>query len=232
MGFKTAGFPKFGFNPLGFKSSGLPLWRQLVKDCGLIMYIPSFTSGDGIDKVGSETRPSVKAKYILGDDILTADLELINEPVTYLDVDTKLDVSTTTDASGLFTFPNGVKVANIKIPSDGSIFYLQEGLGDTIADSVNGRIAKLSSVPTFVDVNDIQSQADLVGYTVKELGDGLFWDEALTDEPVIGVIIPNLTFTQSVAYKYVAPVEEWILQNGVWNDGGAWDDSSVWIDNI
>ena len=201
-----------------------------VKDCGLIMYIPSFTSGDGIDKVGYKTRPSIKAKYI-DQAGLTADLGLINEPITYLDADTKLDVSTTTDASGLFTFPSA-KVANIKIPSDGSIFYLQESLGDTIADSVNGRIVKLNSSPTFVDVNDIQSQADLVGYTVKELGDGLFWDEALTDEPVAGVIIPNLTFTQSVAYKYISPVEEWILQNGVWNDGGVWDDSSVWNDGI
>lgn len=205
----------------------LKLWEILARDCGLISYVDEFTSGDGIDKIGFETRPSITGKYILGDGTLTADLGLNNEPITYLNVDTMLDVATTTDASGLFTFPSSIKVGNIKIPSTGDIFHLEEGTGDTIADSVNGRIAKLSDDVTFVDSILLPSQANLVGYMVGD-GNNYFWDEELSNIVDINVIIPNLSATESASYY--SEIFPFILKNGEWDDIGTWDDNVIWVD--
>lgn len=205
-------------NMLGVKRSGL---RALI-NCGLLLYTTPL-----IDRVGKETRPSVKGKYILGNGTLTANLGLNNTSITYLDADTMNDVSETTSAAGLFTFPNNVKVANIKIPSTGDVFHLQEGSGNTIADSVNGRVAKLSASVTFVDLNTLPSQADLVGYTLSD-GSTYYWDESTTDLIPSNVIIPNLSNIESVAFVVVAV--PWILEGGIWNDNGQWRDDATWID--
>ena len=170
------------FTRMGYVKKNKVL-ASLIK-CGLISLNQPET-----DKVGFQTRPAIKSKYIQQPG-LTADIGLLNEPLTYLDADTLLDVVSSTDGSGLFTFPSE-KVANIKIPSDGSIFYLQESTGNTIADSANGRVVKLSAEPTFVDINTIPSQADAVGYTVSN-GVSYFWDEALTNLIDNNVIIPNI----------------------------------------
>ncbi len=221
---KGGGFPyPISFNPIGYKTSGNPL--APLKKCGMIQYSKGSTNGVLIDKIGKSTRPAITAKYI-NQPGLTADIGLNNEALTYFDVDTMLDVVSATDASGVFTFPSA-KVANIKIPSDGSIFYLQEGLGNTIADSVNGRVVKLNSNATFTSVNNIQSQADIVGYTVSDAST-YFWDLATTDVIANGVIIPNLSSAESVAFVVV--VAPWILAGGIWNDIGVWDDSALWID--
>ncbi len=60
MGFKTAGFPSFGFNPIGFRKSG-SLLQDLIKNCGLIQYATPVT-----DKVGKSSRDSVRGKALVG----------------------------------------------------------------------------------------------------------------------------------------------------------------------
>lgn len=30
--------------------------------------------------------------------------------------------------------------------------------------------------------------------------------------------------------EYVAPVDNWLLKTGSWNDNGFWDDDKLWID--
>ena len=65
-----------GFSSFSFMIKKNIIRGNILKDllaCGLITYVTP-----ELDKVGYETRPSIKAKYILGDDILTADFELIN----------------------------------------------------------------------------------------------------------------------------------------------------------
>ena len=204
IGFGTFGIynsKNIGYGGMGiYYQSAVSILELLAKNCGLISaYKTPAVDGVLIDSIGYETRPSVPAKYILGDDILTANIGLVNEPLTYLNGDTLLDVASSTDGSGLFTFPNGVKVANIKIPSDGSVFYLQEGTGDTIVDSMNGRVVKLSSSPTFVDIYTVESQADNVGYTISN-GANYAWDETLLDIVSENVIIPNKNNLESTAY--------------------------------
>jgi hypothetical protein len=186
---------RFGID---YVKKGLSAFDLLVRDCGLISYADTVVDGFMEDQVGDETRVSIKAKYILGDGILTADIGLLNEPLTYLDADTLLDVAGTTDGSGFFTFPNTKKVADIKITSIGDYFKFEEGAGDTIADHVNGRISKLSATPTWVEVNNIESLANQQGYSVAN-GVNNFWDALATDPIEKDAIIPN-EGVNSVAY--------------------------------
>jgi len=201
--------------------------KNLIKNCGLISYADMVVDGFMEDQVGHETRTSIKARYI-NDPGLKASIGLPNEPLTYLDADTKSDVAGTTDGSGDFTFPSA-KVANIKIPSDSSEFWLQEGLGDTIGAYNSGRVAKLSASPTFIEVNDIPSQANQVGWSLSD-GVNWFWDELLTNLVDINVIISNKSTTESVAYYSESPPSNWILATGFWNDNGEWIDTEPWID--
>ena len=173
--------------------------QDLIKNCGLISYADTVVDGFMEDQVGFETRPSIKAN-IIEEPGLKANIGLNNESLTYLDGDTLLDVAGTTDASGDFTFPRA-KLANIKITSTCDYFKFEEGAGDTIADDVNCRIAKLSATPTWVEVNNIYSLANQQGYTVSD-GDNYYWDELHTDKIPINVIIPNMTSTISVAYFF------------------------------
>ena len=190
--------------------------------CGLTTLNTASINGIMYDKIGYETRPSISAKYILGDGALTANIGLASVALTYLDVDTLLDVVGSTDASGLFTFPLNIKVANIKIGT--SIYHLQEGTGDTIADSVNGNVAKLSSNATFVETLTVQSQADKVGYTLSN-GITYYWDELTTDLIPLNVIIPNISDYISTTFVVL-----WALTNRIWNDSYNWVDAEVWID--
>lgn len=183
----------------GLYMSIIDALQDLIKNCGLIAY-----NTPELDLVGYETRLVIKAKYI-DQAGLTADIGLLNEPLTYLDADTLLDVVSSTDGAGLFTFPSA-KVSNIKIPSDGSVFYLQEGLGDTIADSINGRIVKLSADATFTDVNNILSQADQVGYSLQA-DNKYYWNETFTDLVDNNVVVANQENGFSTAWENIITTE-------------------------
>ena len=99
MGFKTAGFPSFGFNPIGFRTSG-NLLKQLIK-CGLKVYN---TPKD--DKLNNGDREPQLSQTILGDGNTYLDTGITPNATT----DIKSLKGNWTTTNGNFEIPIGARV--------------------------------------------------------------------------------------------------------------------------
>ena len=69
MGFKNSGFPHYGFNPLGYKTSN-GLLQGLIKNCGLLSLNTPET-----DKVGKRTGIAVQGETLVGDGVTYVEYE-------------------------------------------------------------------------------------------------------------------------------------------------------------
>jgi len=168
MGFKNSGFPHYGFNPLGFRTSG-GLLQDLIKNCGLIS-----ANQPEIDKVGKQSRTAYRnkgLKYSAGTYI--KNLEFANQPLTYYDLVTELEVNTNFDAQGEFLIPvNSVGYLNTSLSSIDYVLNVNSRQSDGIipANGLNGTVKLfeqfLSPDPATEENIAVESQQDSQGVTV------------------------------------------------------------------
>lgn len=168
MGFKTAGFPHYGFNPPGFRASD-PL--ASLKKCGLTQLVKS-PATDGIltDKVGKQSRPAIRGSKVVGNASVYFELDIAfaNDPVSYLDATTKLVVNTNLDANARIVVPtNGM--AYLEGANIGKFNFETTGDEPTVYSSDTGIQAQVFLKPAdFHQYDDtIESVADRVGYSVS-----------------------------------------------------------------
>ena len=140
MGFKTAGFPAFGFNPLGFRTS-LGRLAYLIKNCGLLFYHDTTVVDDGIihDKVSKAVRPSYLGRELVGNGLMYGDTTIVPTQNTALRVWGNFNSIATSQyfgertSFGVNEFRFGVLGANQNYEFYyGSSTYSSLGLADTL----------------------------------------------------------------------------------------------------
>jgi len=247
MGFKNTGFPRFGFNPIGFTTGG-GIIQYLIKKCGLLSYSKGSTDGVLIDKVGSGNQ--VGRVAVPGNTLATGSgnyLELAsaaNESITYVDGLGNV-VNTTWDANGRFFTPvNGVREFETTISGDVFKLDLNSKNGDGIFQlfrddaDVEAKLAQQFLAPAepvvrnyivtsfhdekgYIEADGTQT-FDQAGLITIPIGQLIFLNSLGIPQCYVGGVRPSPDYSGRIGIN--ERVVDGVVDNGV--DYGKWETST------